>query len=406
MTKKVAFLIGWQLIFTIFPKASEAADWPYFLGPNRNGVSAETGWKSEWPNEGPPIQWTASIGTGFASFAVVGDRTWTMGNFDGQETILCLDANTGKEIWRYSYPEELYGTFHEGGPCATPSIDGDAVYTMGKAGMLVCLTASDGKVRWSHDLPEELGVEVSDFGISASPLVVEDQVITDCGVLASFDKKTGNLVWKKPPVPRAFTSPTVFTLDGRTCGATLNGYGLLLFDPKTGEEGCRYKWETFDDTNCTTPIISGNRIFISSAYDRGGAVLEVKWGEEPKVIWDNRNMRNHFSASVLWDGFLYGFDGNVNRDNQGELRCVSFADGELKWSEPSVTKGGLIISDGKILALSDKGELVAARATPDGFQELARAQILGGRCWTPPVFSGGRLFCRNAVGDAVCFHLR
>ena len=386
--------------------AYDSVDWPCFLGPSRNGVSSEKGWKSDWPDEGPPILWQASIGIGFSTFAVVGDRVWTMGSFDGKETILCLDANTGKEIWRQGYPARMCDTFHEGGPCATPSIDKDAVYTMGKDGKFYCLSAADGKIRWTHDLPAELGVEVSDFGISASPLVAGDQVITDCGVLAAYDKTTGKLLWKHTAVPRAFTSPTAFTLNGKEYGATLNGFGLLVFDPKTGEEGCPYKWETFDDTNCTTPILSGNRMFISSAYDRGGAVLEINWGKKPKVIWDNRNMRNHFSASVLWEGYLYGFDGNVNRDNQGELRCVSFADGELKWSEPSVTKGGLIISDGKILALTDKGELVVAHAAPDGFKEITRAQILGGRCWTPPVLSGGRLFCRNAVGDAVCFDLR
>lgn len=381
-------------------------NWPQFMGPDRNGITSETGWLAEWPNEGPPILWNASLGKGYSSFAVVGDRVWTMGNQEGKETILCLNALTGEELWRYQYPAGLCATYHAGGPCTTPSIDGDAVYTLGKEGHLCCLSAMDGKLRWERNLPKDLEVEVSDFGISCSPLVEGDLVLVDVGVMAALDKKDGKVLWKHPPVRRAFTSPVAFDLEGRRCAATLNGYGLLVFDLKTGEEGCRYRWETFDDTNCATPVVQGNRIFISSAYDVGGAVLEVAWGKEPNVIWKNRNMRNHFALSVLWKGYLYGFDGSVHKEDQGELRCVSFETGEVKWSEPSVAKGGLIMSDGKIIAITDKGELVVAVATPQEFKTLSRFQVLGGSCWTPPVLSGGLIFCRNAEGDAVCVDVR
>ncbi len=404
----VVFRLALVSMFLLPVAASRGAlvDWPQFMGANRNGITPENGWLAEWPSEGPAILWNASLGTGYSSFAVVGDRTWTMGYQEGNEVILCLNAQTGAEIWRYQYPSELRGAYHLGGPCTTPLVDGDVVYTLGKEGRLCCLAAADGKLRWEKDLPKELEVEVTSFGISCSPLVEGEMVLVDVGVMVAVNKKDGAILWKHPPVRRAFTSPVAFDLDGRRCAATLNGYGLLVFDLKTGEEGCRYRWETFDDTNCATPVVKGNRIFISSAYDVGGAVLEVAWGKEPKVIWKNTNMRNHFALSVLWEGNLYGFDGNVNRDNQGQLKCVSFETGEVKWTEPSVANGGLIIADGKIIALSDKGELVVAAASPEGFKPLSRCQVLGSCCWTPPVLSGGRIYCRNDVGDAVCVDVR
>ena len=386
--------------------ASTAADWSQFLGPTRNGITPETGWLAEWPDEGPKVLWNASLGKGFSSFAVVGDRAYTMGSVDGKEILYCLNAGNGEEIWRHQYPAALRALYHEGGPCGTPSVAGNAVFTIGKEGRVCCLAAANGEVRWERDLAKELEVEITGFGISCSPLVEGDKVIVDVGVMAALSVKDGSVLWKAPPAPKAFTSPVSFDLEGRRCGATLNGFGLWVFDLNTGEEGCRLRWETFDDTNCTTPVIQGNRIFVSSGYDRGGTVLEVAWGKEPKVIWDNRNMRNHFNMSVLWKGYLFGFDGNVNRENQGQLRCVSFDNGEVKWTEPSVAKGGLIISDGKIIALTDKGELVVAEADPKGFRISSRAQVLGGLCWTSPVLAGGRIYCRNAEGEAVCLDVR
>jgi outer membrane protein assembly factor BamB len=381
-------------------------DWPQFLGPTRNGISPETGWQAVWPKEGPKILWEIEVGTGFSSVAVEGDRAYTMGNMAGQETLYCLKTETGEVVWKQGYPSQLKAVIHEGGPCCTPSVDKDCIYTLGKEGQMYCFEKTTGKVLWWRNLPKDYNLEVEDFGISCSPLLEGEQVIVDPGSMMALNKRTGSLIWKHEPVPRAFTSPVAFELEGRRLGATLNGYGLLVFEIDGGKEICKHPWETFDKTNCTTPVISGNRIFVSSAYDRGGAVLEVGLDKPPKVIWDNANMRNHFNISVLWEGHLYGFDGNSNRDNQGELRCLDFNTGEVRWSEPSILKGGLLISDGKLVAISDKGELAIAEASPKGFQALSRAQVLGGRCWTPPTLSGGRIYCRNAAGNVVCIDVR
>jgi outer membrane protein assembly factor BamB len=397
------FILGMAALGT---ERALAGDWAQFLGPTRNGISDEKGWESKWPNEGPQELWRKDVGTGFSSLAVAGDKAYTMGNVDDQEILYCLNSETGEEIWKESYPCKLYALYHDGGPACTPTIDGDAVFTLGRAGQLYCFDAATGKIRWSKDLPKEFPVNVSDFGISCSPLVEGNKVIVDVGAMAAFDKATGEQIWRSARVPRAFCSPVAFDLEGKRCGATLNGFGLLVFEIGNGNEVCRHPWETFDNTNCTTPIVSGNRIFVSSAYDRGGGVIEVGFGKEPKVIWDNRNMRNHFNISPLWEGHLYGFDGNVNKDNQGELRCLDFENGNVDWTEPSVVKGGLLIADGKIIAISDNGELVVAEASPEKFKVLSRYQVLGGRCWTPPTMANGKIYCRNAKGTVVCLDVR
>ncbi|NUN95185.1 MAG: PQQ-binding-like beta-propeller repeat protein [Candidatus Omnitrophica bacterium] len=387
-------------------ESSITSDWPQFLGPNRDGISPETGWKAEWPEEGPPILWRAGVGTGYSSVAVVGERAYTMGNVGGQETVYCLDANTGEVVWKHSYPADLYALYNDGGPACTPLIAGDSVYTLGRGGVALRLNRESGKVEWQKNLPKEFSLEVEDFGISCSPMLEGDQLILDPGAMMALKRTDGSLIWKAPPVPRAFTSPMAFTLDGKRLGATLNGDGLWVFEVDSGKEVCRHPWETFDRTNCTTPVVSGNKVFVSSGYDRGGAVLEIGLGKEPKVIWDNRNMRNHFNISVLWRDHLYGFDGNVNRDNQGQLRCVDFKTGEAEWTEDTVAKGGLLISDGKIVAISDKGELTIAEASPEGFNPTTRLQVLGGKTWTPPTLARGRIYCRNSSGEIACIDVR
>jgi outer membrane protein assembly factor BamB len=403
-------LCGLLLVVSIICPAAAAdykvIDWSHFLGPTGNGISEEVGWRSTWHVDGPEVLWNQSFGIGYSSFSVVGDRAYTMGFVDGQEIVSCVKVADGEVLWKHAYSASLKAAHHEGGPSATPTVDEERVYTMGKEGWLYCLSALDGKVLWSLNLPQELGTKVTSFGISCSPVIEKEKVIVDVGVMTVLDKKTGKILWQAPPVPRAFTTPTLFDLEGRRCLGTLNGFGFMMWDLNTSEEGGRYQWETFDETNCTTPVVSGKRVFISSAYDKGGAVLELSWGKAPKVVWENTNMRNHFAQCLLWEGYLYGFDGNVNRDNQGELRCVSFETGEVKWSEPSVRKGGAILSDGKIIALSDNGELAVLEATPEAPRILSRAQVLGARCWTAPVLSGGRIFCRNDKGDAVCLDVR
>ena len=169
----------------------------------------------------------------------------------------------------------------------------------------------------------------------------------------------------------------------------------------------RHEWKTEYACSIATPVVSGSRIFISSGYGMGCALLQVNEGNKPEVVWSNQEMASHFNACVLWKGYLYGFHGapKHNKD-KGQLRCLDFETGEVKWKQDGLGKGSLMIADGKLIILSEKGKLVIADASPEGFKEIASAKVLDGTCWTVPVLSGGRIYCRSHEGDLVCMDVR
>jgi outer membrane protein assembly factor BamB len=169
---------------------------------------------------------------------------------------------------------------------------------------------------------------------------------------------------------------------------------LVAVKAADGRQLWSYPWKTDYDVNAADLIVNGDKLFISSGYNHGCAVLKVA-GSAPEKVWENKNLRNHFNSCVLWQGHLYG------PDDSG-LRCVSFETGELKWTYREFGKGSLMVVDGKLVALSEKGELIIADPTPAAFKPISRAQVLNGKCWTTPLLSNGHIYCRNAVGDVVC----
>src|SRR5581483_7978128 len=195
-----------------------------------------------------------------------------------------------------------------------------------------------------------------------------------------------------------YSSMVPFNAKGGHFAAFMSAKALVIIDPKTGREITRVPWETGYDTICADPVINGDYIFISS-YDRGGAVSQFIDGKL-KPVWKDWTMHNHMNSSVLIDGNLYGINGQAMKT--GDLRCVDFKTGEARWVQPGLGIGSLIAADGKLIVLSEKGELIIAEANPDSFKPLARAQVLGGKCWTSPVLANGRIYCRNSRGDLVC----
>jgi len=169
---------------------------------------------------------------------------------------------------------------------------------------------------------------------------------------------------------------------------------VVALTAKDGKELWRFPWKTQYDVNAADPILSGNQVFISSGYNRGGGVFDVN-SKPPKTVWENKNMRNHMNSCVLWQGHLYGVD-------EGQLRCLVFATGEVKWTDRVSGKGSLMLADGKLIVLSEKGELLVVEPSPAGFKPMARAHVLGGKCWTAPVLANGKIYCRNATGAVVC----
>ena len=372
-----------------------AEDWPNWRGPDHNGISKETGWSAKWPAEGPKKLWQAAVGTGFASFSVSQGRVFTTGNANDTDTVFSFDANSGKELWKHSYAAKPDPKNYEGGPSATPTVDGDRVYMFSKRGMVHCLDASKGTVIWSKDLAAELKANMPTWGFASSVLIEGNLALLNVGSTgAALDKQTGKVVWSSGTEDSGYSTPVPFGADNARAVLLAIKQDVVAVAVQDGKELWRFPWKTSYDVNTADPILSGSQVFISSGYNHGGGVFDVS-SKPPKVVWENKNMRNHFNSCVLWQGHLYGVD-------ESQLRCLTFPTGEVKWTDKVSGKGSLMLVDGKLIVLSEKGELLVAGATPDGFKPISRAQVLGGKCWTTPVLANGKIYCRNAAGAVVC----
>jgi outer membrane protein assembly factor BamB len=387
-----------------FCSSASAIDWHRWRGPDLNGISKETGWSTTWPKDGPKQLWKASVGIGFSSVSVSQGRLFTLGNRDGTDTVFCFDAENGKELWKHSYECPLDAKYYEGGPGSTPTVDGDNVFTLSKRGHLFCFEAASGKVVWQKDLLAELGVKKPEWGFAGSPLVEGDLLILNLAEAGTaVDKRTGQVVWTSGKDMAGYATPVPLTSGAERAVALFSSKALVGVRVKDGKELWRYAWVERWSINNADPILMGNQIFIST-FGRGCALLKLGAGT-PTVVWENKNMGNHFNSCVLLDSYLYGIDGNTDR-NERDLRCLDATTGEVKWKYNGLGLGSLIAANGKLIVLSEKGELVIAEASPKAFQPIARAQVLGGKCWTAPVLSNGRIYGRNAQGTLVCLDVK
>jgi len=377
--------------------AQETFDWPQWRGPRRNGISAEKDFVTSWPKEGPHRVWTARVGVGYSSVAVVGGRLYTMGNVSDVDHVMCLDVATSKLLWDYRYPCAAADPNGYPGPRCTPTVDGNLVFTVSRNGHVLCLNATSGALVWTKNLVGDFGGRIPQWGFAGSPLVEGDLLILETGAsgrsTAALDKKTGRVVWANGNSAAGYGSPIAFDLARDRAVAVFSASGLTGRAASNGRILWHYNWRTSYDVNATTPIIFDDKIFISSGYGSGCALLQVSAGSVQSV-WSNKNMRNHMNSCVLWQGHLYGFD-------EGQLRCLDVITGAVKWSTPTYGKGSLMLADGRLILYGERGRLGLADASPAGFQEITAAQILGGSStWAPPVLANGHIYCRS-LGDLV-----
>lgn len=376
--------------------SDSSTDWPNWRGPSYNGISAETGWVKAWTDEKATRLWRASVGIGFSSIAVAGGRAYTMGNAAGKDTVYCFDAASGEVVWRYSYPSRKGAKNYEGGTHCTPTIDGTNVYTISKWGDAFCFDAAKGTVKWKRNLAKELRTPPPTWGFATSPRVLDNMLILNAGTAGvALNKSTGRRIWVTGTGKSGYSTPVIFQAGAATSMLMFGEKALIAVSAKNGKELWRVPWQTRYDVNAADPIVDGDRIFISSGYNTGCALLKVESGR-PRKLWTNRKMRNHFNSCVLWKQHIYGFDETT-------LRCLSIADGTEKWNRTGLGKGSLMLADEKLIILSDRGKLVIAKAQAMGFEQLASKQILTGKCWTVPVLSGGKIYARSAPGEVVCY---
>jgi outer membrane protein assembly factor BamB len=381
-------------------EAQWAQQWTQWQGPTRDGVSTETVWSVTGR---PDPHWTAEVGVGYSSVAIADGRLFTLGFDEAGECdiVWCLDPETGEEIWIYTFPSLIHANFHGGGTLTTPVIDGDRLYTSSRFGRVFCFDVESGEVLWERDYGTEFSLRINFHGCSSSPLLLGERLIlTLSGVTFAVNKMDGEILWQTPDSGEGgYSNPLPFDLEGRACLVVLDGTGLSLHDLETGEQLQFHEFpHSQGGLSAATPIVIGTRVFISAAYNRGAALIELG-GEEPDFVWYCRRMRNKVSGCVSWNDHLFGFDESM-------LKCIDM-EGKECWRVRGLGMGTVSLADGKLLVLSSKGELIVAEANGEEFVELSRRKVLdGGVYWTAPVLLNGLIYCRNSLGQLVCLDHR
>jgi len=333
----------------------------------------------------------------------------------GEEVVESLDAATGTPQWRFAYPTAYRDDFgFDEGPRAVPVVASGRVYTFGAEGQLHALDLTTGRKLWSVDTARQFATRKGFFGRAGSPLVEDGRVIANVGGpdqagIVAFNAESGAVLWKATRYDASYSSPVGATFDGRRRAIFFTRNGLIGIDPATGatvfERGWRSRSEA--SVNAATPLVVGSLIFVSATYETGAAVLQVT-GNQLKELWSNDDaLSNHYATSVHSDGTLYGFHG---RQEFGQsFRAVDLKTGAVRWSEDQFGAGTVTLAGDRLLVLRESGELLMARATPQAFRPIARAQILPRTSRAYPAISDGFLYARNSdtrANELVCVDLR
>jgi outer membrane protein assembly factor BamB len=388
--------------------ATAPADWTDFRGPNRDGHYRERPVLASWPADGLKPIWKHPIGGGYASFVIAGGRAFTIEQRGPQEIAAAYDVATGRELWTSAWTATFRESMGGDGPRATPTWAGGRVYALGGTGELRCLEESTGALVWRTNILEDNGAANLQWGMSAAPLVVDDTVIVLPGgsngrSVVAYDRRTGRRAWSALDDRQAYSSPMLVTLAGIRQILIFSASRVMGLTPDRGEVLWEYPWKTDYDVNASQPLVIGdNRVFVSSGYGTGAAVVELtpssSGGLQVREVWRNIRMKNQFTSSVLHEGFIYGLDESI-------LACLDAATGDVKWKGGRYGYGQVLLAGGHLVVLTEDGELVLVRAAPDRHQELARFPALEGKTWNHPAMSGGVLLVRNG-SEMAAFDLR
>jgi outer membrane protein assembly factor BamB len=419
---------------------TSAGEWPGFLGPNRNGKSAERGLPRDWPAEGPRIVWQSPVGTTYAAPAISDGRLFHFARFGNAARLSCFDAQTGEFIWKCEHPtnyEDLLG--YNNGPRATPVVHDDSVFTYSAEGVLQCVRAADGKPVWRVDTMKDFYVVKNFFGVGSTPLVWRDVVLVNVGgsppgsppdvyaangrvrpdgsAIVAFDKSTGNVRWKAGDDLASYASPVISKFDGRDIVYMFARSGLMAIDPASGRSMASFPWRArkLESVNASSPVVVDNEIFISETYELGSALVRFT-GDSFDEVWSDRSRRRNRAMALHWNtpiehnGYLFGSSGYHGPD--AELRCVEWKTGKVMWSEPGMGRSSLLLVEDTLVCLSEYGTLRLIRATPNHYEEIAEWELqsedgdplLKYPAWAAPALARGLLYIQGA-DRLVCLRL-
>jgi outer membrane protein assembly factor BamB len=395
---------------TAVPSAGVAPPpyWTDFRGPARDGVYRERRISFDWPAKGLTPVWKQPVGGGYASFVTARGRAFTIEQRGAQEVVAAYDAATGRELWTTAWTAKFRELMGGDGPRATPSWHDGRVYALGGAGELRALEEATGRTIWRTNILEDAGATNLQWGMSAAPLVVDDTVVVLPGgrggqSVVAYNRSTGQRAWAALDDQASYSSPMLVTLGGVRQIVIFTAGRLAGIRPAGGELLWEFPWKTQYDINASQPLILGsNRVFISTGYGSGAALIELTPGSDGRFavreIWRTNRMKNQFTSSVAHEGFIYGLDEAI-------LACIDAATGELKWKGGRYGYGQVMLADGHLIVLSEEGDLALVRATPERHTELVRFPALEGKTWNHPAMSDGVLLVRN-INEMAAFDLR
>ncbi|MFT5688791.1 MAG: outer membrane protein assembly factor BamB [Planctomycetota bacterium] len=374
-------------------------DWPIWRGPAGTNISVEIDWSPIGQEE--PL-WHVNIGQGYSTPVIEGGRLYINGYFsdadspgEGLDRVQCLDVATGAVQWSIEYPATSFANEHAGGAISSPVLADGVLYLLTRAGELRALRAADGEQLWLVDLVEREGVDPGRYGFASSPYVFEGVLVVNASRTIMLECESGETLWASEDYSARYSTVAPLIRGDVPCLVTFGEAGIVLLDTATGTELSSIVFRlTPRNVEGATPIVVGTRVFISSAYDQGGVLVDFA-GEEPELLWRTRRMRNKMGACTLFEGYLYGFDESM-------LKCIDL-EGNEKWRVRGLGHGALSIAGGRLLVTTSRGELVVADASPEGFEELSRRDVVSdGVFWATPLLSDARVFFRGSLGDLVC----
>lgn len=415
-------------------------DWPQFLGPRGTGISGETGLLSRWPAGGPPVAWSMRIGTGYSAPSVRGNLVVLFHRQGDEEVVEAFQADNGEFVWRHAYGtayEDPYG--YNNGPRCTPLLTDKLCYTFGAEGRLSCLELSTGNRIWMRDTAADFQIPMAFFGVGSTPILEGNLLIVMVGGepnsgMVAFDAESGKTIWQNvglkswaEPETRyhkddklaSYSSPLAATIHGKRHLLCLMRPGLVSLDPKNGNINFSqfFRSALRDSVNAARPVVVGDEVFLSAAYDLGALLLKVNAdGKRAETVWqDELSMQNHWSTSIYHGGYLYGFNGR--HEAGSTFRCIEFKTGKVKWETVDVNandvpdpkdgrgatppkyygRGSAVLAEGKFIVLGEQGTLALVEVNPEKFVELSRIKFpqMKYPSWTAPVLSRKRLYLRD-----------
>jgi outer membrane protein assembly factor BamB len=379
-----------------------ASDWPCFMGPSGDGTSSETGIGKDWKLHPPKKIWETKMNDdGYAGAAIADGKVFIVDHKDSKDVVRALDFATGNDVWEYPYADAAKPSY--GFARSTPAISEGRVYTLSLKGRVHCLDAKKGKKVWERNICRDFaeGKETKEY--TPSPFIDGNRLILvpggkTAGVVA-LDKATGETIWQNGSDDPGCATPMRATLNGKPQYIVFSANQLAGLDVDTGAILWSVPWITQYGINAAQPIVIGDRIFITSSYGVGCALVEVT-RTGANFAWKNKEMMAIFSSPLYRGGYVYGVT-----DPTREMMCMDPASGAVKWRQKGLMRGAAVFLDGVILDLDgERGELVMIRPNPERYEEIGRAKLLSGPCYTPPAVSDGKIVVRNKKKIA-CFAL-